>query len=248
MLHVLPIAFPILILKGLFYFEAKVRSVKANAYDSAYASALSEHAVHGALAGLTCVSVVPYLVREVGNVRWLAIGWVVFQLFTIGIFTWCPFPLTCSHLDKVRMYSKTVYIPIHACQHLRDGHIFWTVHDYPEGEGLGKKAMLGGFDGDLVSFHTSSCFQPFWMQWEIKSQGTSDVPSNHLLNHDLFPGFPFERFDVLSHQGVTHPKRVNPLGRWFGRMAFTTGQPRFEPDGQETEWNLEAKKGPPRWI
>lgn len=79
-----------------------VRSVKANAYDSAYASALSEHAVHGALAGLTCVSV-------------------------------------------VRMYSKTVYIPIHAC--------------------------------------------------------------------------------------VTHPKRVNPLGRWFGRMAFTTGQPRFEPDG-----------------
>ena len=63
MLHVLPIAFPILILKGLFYFEAKVRSVKANAYDSAYASALSEHAVHGALAGLTCVSVVPYLVR-----------------------------------------------------------------------------------------------------------------------------------------------------------------------------------------
>ncbi|CAL1152484.1 unnamed protein product [Cladocopium goreaui] len=79
-----------------------VRSVKANAYDSAYASALAEHAVHGAMAGLTCVSV-------------------------------------------VRMYSKTVYIPIHAC--------------------------------------------------------------------------------------VTHAKRVNPLGRWFGRMAFTTGQPRFEPAG-----------------
>eukprot|EP00913_Durusdinium_trenchii_P024362 g22871.t1 len=79
-----------------------VRSVKANAYDSAYASALAEHAVHAAMAGLTCVSV-------------------------------------------VKLYSKTVYIPIHAC--------------------------------------------------------------------------------------ITHPKRVNPLGRWFGRMAFTTGQPRFEPDG-----------------
>jgi len=35
----------------------QVRSVKANAYDSAYASALAEHAVHGAMAGLTCVSV-----------------------------------------------------------------------------------------------------------------------------------------------------------------------------------------------
>ena len=76
--------------------------MKANAYDSAYASALAEHAVHGAMAGLTCVSV-------------------------------------------VKLYSKTVYVPIHAC--------------------------------------------------------------------------------------VTHPKRVNPLGRWFGRMAFTTGQPRFEPEG-----------------
>ena len=32
--------------------------------------------------------------------------------------------------------------------------------------------------------------------------------------------------------GVTHAKRVNPLGRWFGRMAFTTGQPRFEPAGR----------------
>ena len=39
----------------------EVRSVKANAYDSAYASALAEHAVHGAMAGLTCVSVAPPL-------------------------------------------------------------------------------------------------------------------------------------------------------------------------------------------
>lgn len=34
--------------------------MKANAYDSAYASALAEHAVHAAMAGLTCVSVVPH--------------------------------------------------------------------------------------------------------------------------------------------------------------------------------------------
>jgi len=33
-----------------------VRSVKANAYDSVYCSALAEHAVHGAMAGLTCVT------------------------------------------------------------------------------------------------------------------------------------------------------------------------------------------------
>lgn len=103
--------------KSLFHFEAKVRSVKANAYDSAYASALSEHAVHGALAGLTCVSVVQCLVS---SWQWRMVGyWMgrvkVFQLFAIAISTRCPFPLTCSHLDKVRMYSKTVYIPIHAC-------------------------------------------------------------------------------------------------------------------------------------
>ena len=36
---------------------------------------------------------------------------------------------------------------------------------------------------------------------------------------------------IPAQRGVTHPKRVNPLGRWFGRMAFSTGQPRFEPDG-----------------
>lgn len=81
-----------------------VRSVKANAYDSSYCAALADHAVHAAMAGFTCVSV-------------------------------------------VRTYMRYVYLPIHAC--------------------------------------------------------------------------------------VTHPKRVNPLGRWFGRMAFSTGQPRFEPDGFE---------------
>jgi len=81
-----------------------VRSVKANANDSAYCAALADHAVHAAMAGFTCVSV-------------------------------------------VRTYMKMVYLPIHACVHAA--------------------------------------------------------------------------------------KRVNPMGRWFSRMAFTTGQPRFEPEGFE---------------
>lgn len=38
-------------------------------------------------------------------------------------------------------------------------------------------------------------------------------------------------FPAAARRGVCHAKRVNPLGRWFGRMAFTTGQPRFEPQG-----------------
>eukprot|EP00933_Yihiella_yeosuensis_P060980 TRINITY_DN63796_c0_g1_i1.p1 TRINITY_DN63796_c0_g1~~TRINITY_DN63796_c0_g1_i1.p1 ORF type:complete len:1621 (+),score=362.08 TRINITY_DN63796_c0_g1_i1:388-4863(+) len=79
-----------------------VRCVKADAYDSAFCGALAEHAVHGAMAGFTSVSV-------------------------------------------VRVYERFVYIPIHAC--------------------------------------------------------------------------------------VLKKKKVNALGRWFGRMLFTTGQPSFEPEG-----------------
>eukprot|EP00931_Biecheleriopsis_adriatica_P041482 TRINITY_DN23703_c0_g1_i1.p1 TRINITY_DN23703_c0_g1~~TRINITY_DN23703_c0_g1_i1.p1 ORF type:complete len:2979 (-),score=657.34 TRINITY_DN23703_c0_g1_i1:1-8937(-) len=86
-----------------------VRSVKANAFDSAYCSALSDHAVHAAMAGFTCVTV-------------------------------------------AQLYQRFVYVPIHLC--------------------------------------------------------------------------------------VQQRKRVNPLGRWFGRMLFTTGQPRLEPDG------FEYQKGP----
>lgn len=81
-----------------------VRSVKANAHDSTFCAALAEHAVHAAMAGFTCVSV-------------------------------------------IRIYERFVYIPIHAC--------------------------------------------------------------------------------------VTRRRTVNVLGRWFGRMLLTTGQPRFEPDGFE---------------
>lgn len=44
-------------------------------------------------------------------------------------------------------------------------------------------------------------------------------------------------------QGITHPKRVNPLGRWFGRMAFTTGQPRFEPDGGDRAGGRSGRVG-----
>jgi len=79
-----------------------VRSVKANAYDSVYCSALAEHAVHGAMAGLTGVT-------------------------------------------TVKVYNRYVYLPIQAV--------------------------------------------------------------------------------------VKAPKRVNIMGRWFGRMRFTTGQPQLEPDG-----------------
>lgn len=79
-----------------------VRSVKANAYDSAYCSALADNAVHAGMAGLTCVTV-------------------------------------------TTAFQRYLYLPIHAC--------------------------------------------------------------------------------------VNTKKRVNPQGRWFGRMRFSTGQPKFEPDG-----------------
>eukprot|EP00406_Dinophysis_acuminata_P026388 CAMPEP_0179342284 /NCGR_PEP_ID=MMETSP0797-20121207/70321_1 /TAXON_ID=47934 /ORGANISM="Dinophysis acuminata, Strain DAEP01" /LENGTH=595 /DNA_ID=CAMNT_0021056481 /DNA_START=1 /DNA_END=1785 /DNA_ORIENTATION=- len=79
-----------------------VRSVKANAYDGAYCSALAEHAVHGAMAGYTSIT-------------------------------------------TVKIYDHYVYIPIETI---------------------------------------------------VKSR-----------------------------------KRVNPMGRWYGRMLLTTHQPCFEPDG-----------------
>jgi hypothetical protein len=87
---------------------------------------------------------------------------------------------------------------------------------------------------------TNMYIDPTYMVRSVSANANDSVYCSALAEHAVhsvmasFTGFPTvrlsERYGPI--QAITRSaKRVNPQGRWFGRMLFTIGQPRLRPDG-----------------